>query len=72
MLSVWGLFHSKSQNFVEMTKQHLDVPSAHVYDATNPKARDFYWNNLAGKLFSLGLGRVLARQRRARDVALHG
>jgi len=24
------------------------------YDATNPKARDFYWNNLAGKLFSLG------------------
>jgi len=25
-----------------------------VYDATNPKARDFYWHNLAGKLFSLG------------------
>jgi alpha-D-xyloside xylohydrolase len=37
-----------------MTKQHLDVPRAHVYDATNPKARDFYWNSLAGKLFSLG------------------
>ena len=54
MLSVWGLFDSKSQNFAEMTKQHLDVPGAHVYDATNPKARDFYWNNLAGKLFSLG------------------
>ena len=54
VLSVWGLFDSKSQNFAEMTKQHLDVPSAHVYDATNPKARDFYWNNLAGKLFSLG------------------
>lgn len=54
MLSVWGLFDSKSQNFAEMTKQHLDVPSAHVYDATNPKARDFYWNSFAGKLFSLG------------------
>ncbi|MGA8428316.1 MAG: TIM-barrel domain-containing protein [Candidatus Sulfotelmatobacter sp.] len=54
MLSVWGLFDSKSRNFAEMTKQHLDVPGAHVYDATNPKARDFYWNNLAGKLFSLG------------------
>jgi alpha-D-xyloside xylohydrolase len=54
MLSVWGLFDSKSQNFLQMTQQHLDVPSAHVYDATNPKARDFYWNNLAGKLFSLG------------------
>jgi alpha-D-xyloside xylohydrolase len=54
MLSVWGLFDSKSKNFLEMTQQHLDVPNAHVYDATNPKARDFFWNNLAGKLFSLG------------------
>ena len=54
MLSVWGLFDSKSHNFLQMTQQHLDVPGAHVYDATNPKARDFYWNNLAGKLFSLG------------------
>jgi alpha-D-xyloside xylohydrolase len=54
MLSVWGLFDSKSQNFLQMTQQHLDVPDAHVYDATNPKARDFFWNNLAGKLFSLG------------------
>ena len=53
MLSVWGLFDSKSQNFLQMTQQHLDVPNAHVYDATNPKARDFFWNNLAGKLFSL-------------------
>jgi alpha-D-xyloside xylohydrolase len=54
MLSVWGLFDSKSKNFLQMTQQHLDVPNAHVYDATNPKARDFFWNNLAGKLFSLG------------------
>ncbi len=54
MLSVWGLFDAKSQNFLQMTQKHLDVPNAHVYDATNPKARDFYWNNLAGKLFSLG------------------
>ena len=30
------------------------VPNAHVYDATNPKARDFYWNNLVGTLFSQG------------------
>src|SRR6201993_1737655 len=54
MLSVWGLFDSKSQNFLQMMQQHLDVPNAHVYDATNPKAREFYWNNLAGKLFSQG------------------
>jgi len=54
MLSVWGLFDAKSDNFQQMTQQHLDVPNAHVYDATNPKAREFYWNNLAGKLFSQG------------------
>jgi alpha-D-xyloside xylohydrolase len=54
MLSVWGLFDAKSENFKQLTEQHLDVPNAHVYDATNAKARDFYWNNLAGKLFSQG------------------
>ncbi len=54
MLSIWGLFDSASQNFQEMAANHLDVPQAHVYDATNPAARDFYWNNLAGPLFALG------------------
>ena len=54
MLSVWGMFDSKSDNFKVMTENHWDVPNAHVYDATNPKAREFYWNNLAGKLFSQG------------------
>jgi len=54
MLSIWGLFDSASQNFQEITANHLDVPQARVYDATNPAARDFYWNNLAGPLFALG------------------
>ena len=54
MLSVWGLFDTKSENFQLMTQLHLDVPNAHVYDATNPKAREFFWNNLAGRLFSMG------------------
>jgi alpha-D-xyloside xylohydrolase len=54
MLSVWGLFDPASENFQEMIAKHLDVPQAHVYDATNPAARDFYWNNLAGPLFALG------------------
>ena len=54
MLSVWGLFDSKSVNFQQMTQQHLEVPNAHVYDATNLKGRDFFWSNLAGKLFSQG------------------
>ena len=54
MLSVWGMFDHKSENFKIMTANHWDVPNAHVYDATNPKAREFYWNNLAGKLFAQG------------------
>ena len=54
MLSVWGMFDHKSDNFKVMTQNHWDVPNAHVYDATNPKAREFYWNNLAGKLFAQG------------------
>ncbi len=54
MLSVWGLFDTKSENFRKMSEQHLDVPNAHVYDATNPKAREFFWNNLVGKLFAQG------------------
>ncbi len=54
MVSLWGLFDAKSQNFQELSVQHLDVPNTHVYDATNAKARDLYWENLAGKLFSQG------------------
>jgi alpha-D-xyloside xylohydrolase len=54
MLSVWGLFDTKSQNYRELAAKHLDVPNAHVYDSTNPQARDFYWNKLVSKLFSQG------------------
>ena len=54
MISVWGLFDPKSVNYGIMTGDHWDVPDAHVYDATNGAARDFYWNNLAGKIFNLG------------------
>lgn len=54
MISAWGLFDPKSENFKTMTEDHFDVPGAHVYDATNPKARDFYWNNLVSKLFAQG------------------
>ncbi len=54
MISVWGLFDPASENFKNLAAQNFDVPKAHVYDATNPAARDFYWNNLAGKLFAQG------------------
>ncbi|HEX3438491.1 MAG TPA: TIM-barrel domain-containing protein, partial [Pseudacidobacterium sp.] len=54
MISVWGLFNTESANFQVMTEHHYDVPNAHVYDATNAAARDFYWNNLVNKLFAQG------------------
>jgi alpha-D-xyloside xylohydrolase len=54
MLSVWGLFNIESETFKKLAADHLDVPNAHVYDATSPKARDLYWDNLAGKLFAQG------------------
>lgn len=54
MISVWGLLDPNADNYKVMTEHHFDVPGAHVYDATNPAARDFYWNNLAGKLFAQG------------------
>ncbi len=36
-----------------MTKHEL-VSDAHVYDATNPEARDIYWEHLPGKLLTQG------------------
>jgi alpha-D-xyloside xylohydrolase len=54
MLSVWGLFDGDSVNFQTLKANGWDVPDAHVYDATNPAARDFYWKNLAGPLFAQG------------------
>jgi alpha-D-xyloside xylohydrolase len=54
MISVWGLFDPHSENFKYIAAHHFDVRDAHVYDATNPKARDFYWENLPAKLLAQG------------------
>jgi alpha-D-xyloside xylohydrolase len=54
MISVWGLFDPTSDNFKDLDAKKFDIPDAHVYDATNPAARDFYWDRLAGKLFAQG------------------
>jgi alpha-D-xyloside xylohydrolase len=54
MISVWGLFDPNSTNFQTIKANHFDIRDAHVYDATNPQARDFYWQNLTGKLFAQG------------------
>ena len=54
MISVWGLFDPHSQNFQFIKEHNFDVRDAHVYDATNSQARDFYWEHLPGKLFAQG------------------
>ena len=54
MISVWGLMDPASENYKIMVAHHWDVPGTHVYDPSNPAARDFYWNNLVAPLFKQG------------------
>ncbi len=54
MISVWGMMDANSKNFKEIQKQGFEIPGTHVYDPTNPAARDFFWNQLAGKLLAQG------------------
>ena len=47
MISVWGLLDPNSRNLSRSsTRRNELVPGAHVYDATNPDARDIYWQHL--------------------------
>ena len=54
MISVWGLMDTTSKNYQEIKRQGFEIPGTHVYDPTNQAARDFFWNELAGKLFAQG------------------
>ncbi len=54
MISVWGLLDPDSETYKILESKHLLVPDAHVYDATNPEARDIYWEHLPGKLLAQG------------------
>jgi alpha-D-xyloside xylohydrolase len=54
MISVWGLLDPASETFKTLDAQHLLVPEAHVYDASNPIARSIYWKRLPGRLLSQG------------------
>jgi alpha-D-xyloside xylohydrolase len=54
MISVWGLLDPKSETYKILDAKHELVPGAHVYDATNPEARDIYWEHLPGKLLAEG------------------
>jgi len=51
---VWGLLDPNAETYKVLDSKHLLVPDAHVYDATNPEARDIYWEHLPGKLLEQG------------------
>jgi alpha-D-xyloside xylohydrolase len=67
MISIWPFFEPGSANYDDMEKQGWFVdkfkfakPPFHtdgmaVYDATNPAARKFYWDEVNKALFSIGL-----------------
>ncbi len=40
--------------------KHQLISDTHVYDATNPEARDLYWKHLLGKLLAQGWDCILA------------
>ena len=54
MISVWGLLDPDSETYKILDRKHELVSDAHVYDATNPEARDIYWEHLPGKLLAQG------------------
>ena len=54
IISAWAVLDASSNNYREMQAQHLLIPGTPDYDPTNPKARDFYWDHLIGKLFAQG------------------
>lgn len=54
MISVWGLLDPKSETYKALESKRELVSGAHVYDATNPEARDIYWEHLPGKLLAQG------------------
>jgi alpha-D-xyloside xylohydrolase len=54
MISAWAMMDPTADNFKKMVANGYEVPGAHVYDPTNPAARDFFWNDFVGKLFAQG------------------
>ena len=54
MISTWGLMDPASDTYKKLDAEHLLIADAHVYDASNARARDLYWQYLPGKLFAQG------------------
>ncbi|MGB6133934.1 MAG: TIM-barrel domain-containing protein [Acidobacteriaceae bacterium] len=54
MISVWAKMDPRSQNYQAMKAKGYIIPDTDVYDATNPAARDYYWDHLMGIKFAEG------------------
>jgi alpha-D-xyloside xylohydrolase len=54
MLSVWGGFKDGSVNLQHLQENGWLIPGTKQYDATNPAARDFFWQSLPGPLLAQG------------------
>ncbi len=54
MISTWGMMSPAAETFKKLDAEHLLLTDAHVYDASNPHARDLFWQNLDGPLFAQG------------------
>ena len=54
MISIWAKFDLRSRNYQEMKQRGFIVPNTDIYDATNPAARDYYWEHLMGVKFAEG------------------
>jgi len=54
IISVWAKFDLRSRNYQEMKQRGFIVSGADIYDASNPAARDYYWEHLMGVKFAEG------------------
>jgi alpha-D-xyloside xylohydrolase len=54
MISLWAVMDPASKNFQQLKQQGFTIDGTPDYDASNPKARDAYWDLLIGKIFSQG------------------
>ena len=54
IISVWAIMDPKSANEQEMAQRGFIIPGTFDYDATNPAARDAYWQLLMSKVLAQG------------------
>jgi alpha-D-xyloside xylohydrolase len=54
MISTWGMMDPASETYKKLDAEHLLLSNAHVYDASSPRGRDIFWQNLDGPLFAEG------------------